>query len=124
MKVSDIGRPNASRWKYNAGEPPSREALPATQRRMCQPPVPWKSLTSQPAAAPSFGGVARTSTFALTNATLPFAVQIANKGAKAALLADPHLLNGLNVHAGKITYKAVADDLGYAYVSAADALNA
>jgi alanine dehydrogenase len=70
------------------------------------------------------GGVARTSTFALTNATLPFAVHIANKGAKAALLADEHLLNGLNVHAGKITYKAVADDLGYAYVSAADALNA
>ena len=70
------------------------------------------------------GGVARTSTFALTNATLPFAVQIANKGAKVALLADEHLLNGLNVHAGKITYKAVADDLGYAYVSASDALNA
>ncbi|MEY3516451.1 MAG: alanine dehydrogenase, partial [Pseudomonadota bacterium] len=46
------------------------------------------------------------------------------KGAKAALLADVHLLNGLNVHAGKITYKAVADDLGYAYMSAADALNA
>jgi alanine dehydrogenase len=69
------------------------------------------------------GGVARTSTFALTNATLPFAVQIANKGAKAALLADPHLLNGLNVHAGKITYKAVADDLGYDYVPAVSALN-
>jgi alanine dehydrogenase len=68
--------------------------------------------------------VARTSTFALTNATLPFAVQIANKGAKAALLADEHLINGLNVHAGIITYKAVADDLGYAYVSAAKALNA
>ena len=68
------------------------------------------------------GGVARTSTFALTNATLPFAVQLANKGAKQALLDDEHLLNGLNVHAGKITYKAVADDLGYAYVSARDAL--
>ncbi|GAB3000215.1 alanine dehydrogenase [Arenimonas maotaiensis] len=70
------------------------------------------------------GGVARTSTFALTNATLPFAVQIANRGAKAALLADEHLRNGLNVHAGKITYKAVADDLGYDYVPATDALNA
>lgn len=69
------------------------------------------------------GGVARTSTFALTNATLPFAVQIANKGSKAALLADPHLLSGLNVHAGKITYKAVADDLGYDYVPAVSALN-
>ena len=68
------------------------------------------------------GGVARTSTFALTNATLPFAVQLANKGAKQALLDDEHLLNGLNVHAGKITYKAVADDLGYAYVPAREAL--
>ena len=68
------------------------------------------------------GGVARTSTFALTNATLPFAVQLANKGAKQALLDDEHLLNGLNVHAGKITYKAVAEDLGYAYVPAREAL--
>jgi len=68
------------------------------------------------------GGVARTSTFALTNATLPFAVQLANKGAKQALLDDPHLLNGLNVHAGKVTYEAVARDLGYEYVPAAKAL--
>ncbi|HEX5756948.1 MAG TPA: alanine dehydrogenase [Arenimonas sp.] len=67
------------------------------------------------------GGVARTSTFALTNATLPFAVQLANKG-KQALLDDPHLLNGLNVHAGKITFEAVARDLGYEYVPAAQAL--
>jgi alanine dehydrogenase len=67
------------------------------------------------------GGVARTSTFALTNATLPFAVQLANKGTQA-LLDDPHLLNGLNVHAGKITYEAVARDLGYDYVPAATAL--
>ena len=68
------------------------------------------------------GGVARTSTFALTNATLPFAVQLANKGARQAMLDDPHLLNGLNVHAGHITYEAVARDLGYAYVPAAKAL--
>jgi alanine dehydrogenase len=68
------------------------------------------------------GGVARTSTFALTNATLPFAVQLANKGAKKAMLDDPHLLNGLNVHAGKLTYEAVAKDLGYEYVPAAKAL--
>ncbi|HQW81231.1 MAG TPA: alanine dehydrogenase [Pseudomonadota bacterium] len=67
------------------------------------------------------GGVARTSTFALTNATLPFAVQLANKG-KQAMLDDAHLLNGLNVHAGKVTYEAVAKDLGYDYVPAADAL--
>jgi alanine dehydrogenase len=68
------------------------------------------------------GGVARTSTFALTNATLPFAVQLANKGAKKAMLDDSHLLNGLNVHAGKLTYEAVAKDLGYEYVPAAKAL--
>ncbi len=69
------------------------------------------------------GGVARTSTFALTNATLPFAVHLANKGAKKAMLDDEHLLNGLNVHAGKVTYEAVAHDLGYAFVSARDALS-
>jgi alanine dehydrogenase len=68
------------------------------------------------------GGVARTSTFALTNATLPFALQLADKGARQAMLDDPHLLNGLNVHAGHITYEAVARDLGYAYVPAAKAL--
>ena len=69
------------------------------------------------------GGVARTSTFALTNATLPFAVQLANKGYRQAMLDDPHLMNGLNIHAGKVTYEAVARDLGYAYVPAADALS-
>ena len=61
------------------------------------------------------GGVARTSTMALTNATLPFALALANKGAKKALLDDPHLLNGLNVHKGQVTYKAVADVLSYDY---------
>jgi alanine dehydrogenase len=69
------------------------------------------------------GGVARTSTFALTNATLPFAVKLANKGVQA-MLDDPHLLNGLNVHEGKVTYEAVAQDLGYPYVPAAEALGA
>ena len=69
------------------------------------------------------GGVARTSTFALTNATLPFAVQLANKGVQA-MLDDPHLLEGLNVHAGRVTYEAVARDLGYEFVPARDALRA
>lgn len=68
------------------------------------------------------GGVARTSTFALTNATLPFAVQLANKGALQALLDDEHLLNGLNVYNGKVTYRAVAEALGYEYVPARKAL--
>ena len=70
------------------------------------------------------GGVARTSTMALTNATMPFAVTIANKGAKQALLDDEHLLAGLNVAGGKITYKPVADVLGYEFVEPSVALNA
>ncbi len=62
------------------------------------------------------GGVPRTSTFALNNATFPFVLSLVNKGVKGALLENPHLLNGLNIHKGKVTYKAVADDLGYTYV--------
>jgi len=69
------------------------------------------------------GGVPRTSTFALNNVTLPFAIELANKGAKQALMDDEHLMNGLNVHKGMITYKEVADDLGYDYVEATEALN-
>ncbi|MDM7860798.1 alanine dehydrogenase [Alteromonas sp. ASW11-36] len=58
------------------------------------------------------GGVARTSTMALNNATLPFGLALANKGPKRAMLENPHLLNGLNVHKGKVTYSAVMDALG------------
>lgn len=68
------------------------------------------------------GGVPRTSTFALNNATLPFVLAIADKGAKRALETDPHLLDGLNVHRGKITHSAVAESLGYEYVEARKAL--
>lgn len=68
------------------------------------------------------GAVPRTSTFALNNATLPFILNIVTKGVKSALLTDPHLLNGLNVHRGKLTYEAVARDLGYDYIPATDAL--
>jgi alanine dehydrogenase len=64
------------------------------------------------------GGVARTSTYALNNATLPFGLAIMDKGWKKALKDDAHLRNGLNVAGGKVTYKAVADDLGYAYATA------
>ncbi len=64
------------------------------------------------------GGVARTSTYALNNATLPFGLAIMDKGWKQALYDDVHLRHGLNVAVGKVTYKAVADDLGYAYVDA------
>ncbi|MBV9654833.1 MAG: alanine dehydrogenase [Acetobacteraceae bacterium] len=58
------------------------------------------------------GAVARTSTVALTNATLPFVQALAGKGWRAALAADPHLLRGLNVAGGRITHEAVAHDLG------------
>jgi alanine dehydrogenase len=69
------------------------------------------------------GAVARTSTFALNNATLPFALALANKGYRAALAADAHLLNGLNIHHGKVTCEAVAQALGTAYVPAAQAIS-
>lgn len=54
------------------------------------------------------GAVARTSTFALNNATLPFVLALANRGVGAAMLADPHLAAGLNVHQGRVTHAAVA----------------
>lgn len=68
------------------------------------------------------GGVARTSTFALTNATLPFILNLANKGYQQALKDDEHLRNGLNIHRGNVTYQAVAEGLGYPYQSAEEAI--
>jgi alanine dehydrogenase len=70
------------------------------------------------------GAVPRTSTFALTNATLPFVKALASLGWREALNRDSHLANGLNVHAGHVNHEAVAQDLGYEYLSAADALKA
>jgi alanine dehydrogenase len=67
------------------------------------------------------GAVARTSTFALNNATIGHALALADKGWRQALRDDDHLKNGLNVCEGKVTYAAVAKDLGYDYVPA-DAL--
>jgi len=64
------------------------------------------------------GAVARTSTFALNNATIGHALALADKGWKAALKDDVHLRHGLNVCQGKVTYEAVAQGLGYAYVPA------
>ena len=63
------------------------------------------------------GGVPRTSTFALNNATLPFTLALADKGWQRALADDPHLRNGLNVAYGKVTCKPVAEALGYKYVA-------
>lgn len=68
------------------------------------------------------GAVARTSTFALNNATLPFAVALADKGYRLALAEDRHLRNGLNVHEGKVTYKAISEALDYDYVPSEEAL--
>jgi len=61
------------------------------------------------------GAVPRTSTYALNNVTLPFTLNLANKGYKQALTDDPHLRLGLNVHKGDVTCKEVAEDLGYEY---------
>jgi len=63
------------------------------------------------------GAVARTATIALGNATMPFLLALANKGWRQACTDDPHLLNGLNVHAGQLTYYAVGKALGIDVVS-------
>jgi alanine dehydrogenase len=68
------------------------------------------------------GAVARTSTYALNNVTLPFVLALADKGYRQALREGPHLLNGPNVHQGDITYEAVALDLGYDFVDPSKAI--
>jgi alanine dehydrogenase len=69
------------------------------------------------------GAVARTSTFALNNATLPFSIALADKGWEKALREDAHLRAGLNVHDGKVTYRAVAEAHGLPFVSAETVLD-
>jgi alanine dehydrogenase len=68
------------------------------------------------------GAVARTSTFALNNVTLPHVLALADLGYQTALRKDPHLRAGLNVHEGKVTYRAVADALGLPYEAAEQVL--
>jgi alanine dehydrogenase len=68
------------------------------------------------------GAVARTSTFALTNSTLRYALELANKGLKKAVAENRHLAEGVNTFDGKLTYKAVADAQGRAYTPLAQAL--
>ncbi len=68
------------------------------------------------------GAVARTSTFALNNATLPFVLALADKGWRQALADDPHLRAGLNIHAGQVTHAAVARDLDLDFVPPENAL--
>jgi len=62
------------------------------------------------------GACARSSTYALTHATYPYALKIANLGYKKALASDPYFLTGLNIDKGRVTHKNVAEDLGYEYV--------
>ncbi|MEY4347594.1 MAG: hypothetical protein RIS43_13, partial [Actinomycetota bacterium] len=68
------------------------------------------------------GAVPHTSTYALTNVTLPYAVALANKGWKEALRQDAALAKGLNVHAGRVTYEAVAESFGLESLPLAEAL--
>ena len=69
------------------------------------------------------GGVPKTSTLALNAATLPYILKIAQLGYKNALTSDANFLAGLNVFKGQVTYKAVAEDLGYEYVNPGTAIN-
>ncbi|GGH75366.1 alanine dehydrogenase [Compostibacillus humi] len=66
------------------------------------------------------GAVPRTATIGLTNVTVPYAIQIAQKGAEQAIRDSQPILTGVNVMAGKVTYRAVAEDLGYEYVPVED----
>ena len=68
------------------------------------------------------GGVPRTSTIALNKATLPFLNKLATNGYQKTLKEDKNFLEGLNVHKGHVTYKAVADAFGHSFVSASDAI--
>jgi alanine dehydrogenase len=68
------------------------------------------------------GAVARTSTMALTNATVPYGIQIANKGIAKAIIENPALKLGVNTAHGEVTYETVAKDLGYEYVPVEKAL--
>jgi len=68
------------------------------------------------------GAVPRTSTFALTNATLPYVRSLANLGWRKALSADPGFALGLNIHAGRVTHEAVARDLGYDFQPVVEAI--
>ncbi|MDG2340419.1 MAG: alanine dehydrogenase, partial [Paracoccaceae bacterium] len=70
------------------------------------------------------GAVARTSTIALGNATMPFMLALANKGWAKACADDAHLCNGLNIHAGQLTYAAVGDALGIESVDALSVVEA
>ena len=68
------------------------------------------------------GGVPRTSTLALNQATLPFLVKLANQGYQKALSEDKNFLAGLNIYKGQVTYRAIADIFGYSFVEPGEAI--
>ena len=74
-------------------------------------------VANMPAAVP------HTSTYALTNVTLPYAIDLANKGWRQAMSDDASLAKGLNVHDGHVTYAAVANSLGYEYLPIGELLS-
>ena len=81
-----------------------------------------RSSSTTSCASPTCRAPSRASTFALNNATLPFILALADKRPKRAMAENPHLLAGLNVHAGRITYPAVAAALGVEAVPAREAI--
>lgn len=85
-------------------------------------PTYWGHDVVHYCVANMLGAAVRTSTFALNNATLPFALAIAKYGYKEALRSDPHLRKGLNIHGDAVTYEAVARDTGTDFVPAEEAL--
>ena len=68
------------------------------------------------------GGVPRTSTFALNQATLPYLIKLANKGYQKALGEDKNFLAGLNIYKGQVTHKAVAETFGHQYFEPGEAI--
>ena len=81
----------------------------------------WRRCSS-PRSQPGSGAVARTSTFALTNSTLRYALELANKGLERAVTDNPHLAEGVNTYRGQLTYRAVAEAQDRAYTPLAKAL--
>ena len=69
------------------------------------------------------GGVAKTAAIALNHATLPYVLEIANQGYRQALVSNPHLRKGLNIHEGAVTYKAVADNFQLPFIDPLQALS-
>ena len=69
------------------------------------------------------GAVPHTSTYALTNVTLPYAVEIANRGWRDALRGDPALALGLNTYEGSLTYRSVAEAHGLPWIATSEAIS-